>query len=106
MQVGTKKIVFIGDARPNNKKLKYFTNNADILVVHHAIPDSGPNSTKKDFLSPSAIGSIAYKAQARQLVLGHRRLATLGKEKETTAAIKSKFSGLVHFANDLDCFTP
>ncbi len=106
IKAGTKKIVFTGDIQPNTKNLKDFTNNADILVVHHAIPVSGPNSTEKIFLSPSAIGSIAYKAQARQLVLGHRRFVTLGKEKETTAAIKSKFSGLLQFANDLDCFTP
>ena len=106
IQVGTKKIVFIGDARPNTKNLKYFTNDADILVAHHAIPESGPESIKESFLSPSAIGSVAYKAQVRHLVLGHRRFATLGKEKETAAAIKRKFSGSVHFANDLDCFTP
>ncbi|MFV1992827.1 MAG: MBL fold metallo-hydrolase, partial [Acidiferrobacterales bacterium] len=106
IKAGGKNIVLIGDAQPNTKNLKDFTNNADILVVHHAIPESGPNSAKNNFLSPSAIGSIAYKAQTRQLVLGHRRFVTLGKEKETTAEIKSKFSGLVHFANDLDCFTP
>lgn len=106
IKTGTKKIIFTGDAQPDNKNIQGIINDADILVIHHAIPESGPESTKKKFLSPSAIGTIAYKSRAKQLILGHRRLATLGKEKETTSAIKSKYAGLVQFANDLDCYTP
>lgn len=106
IKIGTKKIILTGDIQPDIKNLQSIILGADILLVHHAIPESGPESVRKKFLTPSAIGTIAYKSRAKQLILGHRRLATLGKEKETAAAIKSKYAGLVQFANDLDCFTP
>jgi ribonuclease BN (tRNA processing enzyme) len=104
IRFGNKKIVFMGDVSPAMNNFQEVISGADILVVHHAIPESGPESARKKFLSPSAIGTLAYKSRTRQLILGHRRPATLGKEKETTAAIKSKYAGLVQFANDLDCF--
>lgn len=106
IQVGGKKIIFTGDAQPDIYKLQNIINDANMLVVHHGIPESGAGSARKNLLAPSAIGTIAYKSRAKQLILGHRRPATLGKEKETIAAIKSKYAGLVQFANDLDCFTP
>ena len=105
IEFGTKKIVFTGDAEPQIQNLPVLVRNTDILVMHHAIPESGVTSEKSKFLSPSAIGTVAYKSRAKQLILGHRRAATLGKEKETIAAINSKYAGLVQFANDLDCFS-
>lgn len=101
-----KKIYVIGDAHPDLNNLQNVVKDNDLLVVHHAIPETGPDSNKTKFLSPSAIGTLAYKSKSKQLVLGHRRAVTLGKEKETIAAIKSKYAGLVQFANDLDCFKP
>jgi hypothetical protein len=55
-------------------------------------------------MPPSVIGQIAGEARVKRLVLSHRMLRTLGKEKETQAEIGKKFSGPVEFANDLDCF--
>jgi ribonuclease BN (tRNA processing enzyme) len=40
----------------------------------------------------------------RQLVLSHLMMRTLGKEDETRAEIKQRYSGPITFANDLDCF--
>jgi ribonuclease BN (tRNA processing enzyme) len=57
-------------------------------------------------MPPSVIGMTAANAHVKQLVLSHRMLRTLGKEKEkeTEAEIKHRFSGPIAFANDLDCF--
>jgi ribonuclease BN (tRNA processing enzyme) len=46
----------------------------------------------------------AANAHVRQLVLSHRMLRTLGKENETQAEIRRRYSGPIAFANDLDCF--
>jgi ribonuclease BN (tRNA processing enzyme) len=48
--------------------------------------------------------SIAGDAHVKQLVLSHRMLRTLGKEKETEAEIRRRYSGPMAFADDLDCF--
>jgi ribonuclease BN (tRNA processing enzyme) len=50
------------------------------------------------------IGTVAGNAHVKQLVLSHRMLRTLGKEKETEAEIRHAYSGPITFANDLDCF--
>ena len=55
-------------------------------------------------MPPSVIGAIAANAQVKQLVLSHRMLRTLGKEKETETAIRRHYAGPIAFANDLDCF--
>jgi ribonuclease BN (tRNA processing enzyme) len=55
-------------------------------------------------MPPSVIGTIAGNAHVKQLVLSHRMLRTLGKEKEAQAEIQRRYSGPIAFANDLDCF--
>jgi ribonuclease BN (tRNA processing enzyme) len=49
------------------------------------------------------IGQIAESAHVKSLVLSHRMLRTLGKEFETEAEIRKRYSGPITFANDLDC---
>jgi ribonuclease BN (tRNA processing enzyme) len=56
-------------------------------------------------MPPSVIGTIAADAHVKQLVLSHRMLRTLGREKETETEIRHRFSGPIAFANDLDCFS-
>jgi len=106
IQFANKKIIFTGDAQPGLKELDGMADDSDILVTHHAIPENGPGSDRNLFLPPSAIGTIAYKSRTKKLVLGHRMQITMGKEKESTDAIKSKYSGFIQFANDLDCIKP
>jgi ribonuclease BN (tRNA processing enzyme) len=55
-------------------------------------------------MPPSVIGQIAEEAHVNRVVLSHRMLRTLGKEQQTLAEIRKKYSGPVAFANDLDCF--
>ena len=55
-------------------------------------------------MPPSVIGQIAGDAHVKSLVLSHRMLRTLGKEAETEAEIRKRYSGPITFANDLDCF--
>ena len=88
-----------GGGRPDTTGM-----NADIFVAHNAVPEGATGVERRLHMPPSVIGTIAANAHVKQLVLSHRMLRTLGKEDETQAEIKHRFSGPILFANDLDCF--
>lgn len=105
VELGGKAIVFSGDGNGNNGNLEKLAKNADILVAHNAVPEDVEDVARALHMPPSVIGHIADTAHVDTLILSHRMLRTLGREAETRAAIEKTFSGEMHFADDLDCFT-
>jgi ribonuclease BN (tRNA processing enzyme) len=103
VEVGGKSIVFSGDT-DGEGGLPELAMNADLLVAHNAVPEGVTGVERKLHMPPSVIGQIAEDAHVKHLVLSHRMLRTLGKEQETQTEIVKKYSGPLHFANDLDCF--
>ena len=103
MRFGDKLVVFIPDISSGNGALEELVRDADILVAGHQYPERHDDKSR---LRPSDIGRIAYRNKVRQLILSHRGHETLGQEKATMEAIKARYSGLVQFANDLDCYQP
>ncbi len=99
-------ITFSGDTSNQWSMLEKLAKDTDILVAHNAIPEGTTGFGRKLHMPPSEIGKIADKASVKHLVLSHRMLRTLGKEKETLSFIKESYEGKVTFANDLDCFKP
>ena len=97
-------LVFSGDGNGDNGNLQQLANGADLLVIHNSIPEGAEGPPRALHMPPSLIGTIAESAHARQLVLSHRMLRTLGHEPETLSFIARSYSGPVAFANDLDCF--
>ena len=55
-------------------------------------------------MTPLIIGKIASKAKVESLILSHRMLRTLGKEKETKKEIRKSYKGSVKFTNDLSFY--
>ncbi|MGC1784588.1 MAG: MBL fold metallo-hydrolase [Acidobacteriaceae bacterium] len=104
VEIGGKRIVFSGDTNGEGEGLTELASNADVFVAHNAVPESATGLERRLHMPPSVIGTIAANAHVKQLVLSHRMLRTLGKENETQAEIRRRFSGPVIFANDLDCF--
>jgi ribonuclease BN (tRNA processing enzyme) len=102
--VGGKNIVFSGDGNGDNGNLEVLARDADLFVVHNAIPEGETGGARQLHMPPSVIARIAKIARARRVVLSHRMLRTLGRESETRSVIASLYSGPVTFANDLDCF--
>jgi len=96
--------VFSGDTDGSNGNLEKLASNADVFVAHNAIPDDLGGPARALHMPPSVIGRIAHAATVRQLVLSHRMLRTLGRERETETAIARSYDGPIAFANDLDCF--
>ena len=104
VEIGGKRIVFSGDTNGDGEGLTQLALNADLFIAHNAVPEGATGVERRLHMPPSVIGAIAANAHVKQLVLSHRMLRTLGKENETQAEIKRRYSGPIAFANDLDCF--
>ena len=104
VDIGGKHIVFSGDTNGEGAGLTQLATNADIFVAHNAVPEGATGIERRLHMPPSVIGEIAGNAHVKHLVLSHRMLRTLGKEKQTEAEIRLHYSGPTTFANDLDCF--
>jgi ribonuclease BN (tRNA processing enzyme) len=106
VEIGGKRIVFSGDTNGDGEGLTQLASNADLFVAHNAVPEGASGVERRLHMPPSVIGATTANAHVKQLVLSHRMLRTLGKEKEneTQTEIRRRFSGPILFANDLDCF--
>jgi ribonuclease BN (tRNA processing enzyme) len=104
VEIGGKRIVLSGDTNGEGEGLTRLATDADIFVAHNAVPEDATGLERRLHMPPSVIGATAANAHVRQLVLSHRMLRTLGKEKQTEAEIRLRYAGPIAFANDLDCF--
>lgn len=99
-------ITFSSDTSNTDKVLELLAEGSDILIAHNAAQENEPDRVARLLhMMPSEIGRIASTAKVKKLILSHRMLRTLGKEKQTTAAIKQNYSGPIQFANDLQFFS-
>lgn len=98
--VGNKSITFSGDMNGDYHTLEKLALGTDILVAHNAVPKNAKGVATQLHMSPNIIGQIAASAKVKKLVLSHRMLRTLGKEKETKREILKAYRGSVKFAND------
>jgi ribonuclease BN (tRNA processing enzyme) len=73
---------------------------SNILVAHNAVPKDASGVATQLHMTADIIGNIAQKAQVTKLILSHRMLRTLGKEKESKREIRKTYKGTVKFAND------
>jgi ribonuclease BN (tRNA processing enzyme) len=104
VEIAGKSIVFSGDTNGDGEGLPRLVANADLFIAHNAVPEGAVGVERRLHMPPSVIGQIAADARVKNLVLSHRMLRTLGKEDQTQAEIRKHYSGLLEFANDLDCF--
>lgn len=106
IKIANKKIVFSGDMNNDNQTLTHLANNADLLVAHHAIPESAKGIARKLHMPPSVIGQIASQAHVKYLVLSHHMLRTLDHINNSQAAIRQHYAGPMSFAEDMQCYQP
>ncbi|MGH8670617.1 MAG: MBL fold metallo-hydrolase [Burkholderiales bacterium] len=104
VELSGKSIAFSGDTNGRDGTLEVLAKNADILVAHNAVPEGITGVARNLHMPPTVIGEIAEHAGVKKVVLSHRMLRTLGREKETLALIRKSYRGPVRFADDLDCF--
>jgi len=95
-----KVIVISGDTNNKNSLLQQLAFNADLLIAHHAIPQSQEGYATQLHMKPSNIANIAQVAHVKRVILTHRMLRTIGLENETLTRIKKVYKGEVLFAED------
>ncbi len=98
--VGEKVIVISGDTNDANGTLGRFAHDADLLVMHLAIPQHGYRGARSLHMTPSQIGKIAAHAKAKTMLLTHRMQRTVGKEKFSEKAIRMFYKGEIIFGED------
>jgi len=106
VDIDNKSMVFSGDMNGDFHSLEILAKDADMLVAHHAIAENAEGIERSLHMPPSVIGKIAAQAHVKKLVLSHRMLRTMGKEKQSLELIQKHYTNPVVFANDLDCFVP
>lgn len=104
--IGDKKLVFSGDTSNSNNHLSLLAKGADLLVAHHAVPESSQGVARNLHMPPSVIGKLGNKANVKKLVLSHHMTRTEPLFNQSRALIQEHYLGEIHFANDLDCFQP
>lgn len=104
VEVADQVIVFAGDLSNQKNALPKFAEGADALIIHHAIPETARGTLKENHVTPTQIGQIAAKANARMLILGHRMNRTRGRETQSREAIEVNYTEPLIFANDLECW--
>jgi len=104
VEVGDKVIVFSGDFNNEKNVVAKFAENADALVVSHAIPESARGTARDLHATPGQLGLVATQANARMLILGHRMNRTRGRETQSRDAIEKNSQGSLIFANDMECW--
>lgn len=97
-------VVFAGGFSDQKGTVAKFAENADALVVHHAISESARGRIRDLYSRPSELGRIATQADVRMLVLGHRTTRTLGMETINTGAIREQYTGPLIFGDELECW--
>lgn len=98
-----KSIVFAGDQSANNPHMAAFAHNADVLVMHAAIPPDADRGARSLHATPGAIGELAAQAQVGRLVLSHWMQRSLRQQEKVLAAVKKKYAGPTLVASDLQC---
>ena len=102
VNVGDKSVTFSGDMNGDFHTLEKLGYKTNILVMHNAVPKHAKGVAAKLHMTPLIIGEIAEKAKAGSVVISHRMLRTLGKEKETNCEIRRNYEGEIDYANDKD----
>lgn len=104
IDIGRYSLTFSGDTSNRLQNVAKLAKNTDLFIAHHAIAEQSGSIARNLHMPPSVIGKIAAKAKVKKLILSHRMLRTIGKEKESEKIIRNYYQGPLIFANDLDRF--
>ena len=104
IEIDGQSIVITGSFNNSKNLVASFAQDADALVVSHAIPENSRGVLRDLYARPSQLGRIADQAEARMMILGHRNLRTRGRESLSRNAIEENYDGTILFANDGECW--
>jgi len=106
LRVGGTTLAFSGDQNGDNPAFVELARGADILVMHHAVPEGVDAAAAKLHAEPSEIAAAASDAGVGTLVLSHLMHRSLEDVGGSVKVISSRFRGKVVVGEDLMCLTP
>jgi len=104
--VADKVIVFASDQNGGNPAFIDFARNADLLIMHMAIPQDADSVARRLHAAPEAIGKIAESADAKTLLLSHLMARSLRTLEDNIEIVRAHYKGRVIVAADLMCLVP
>lgn len=104
IELANRTLTISGDMNGDYHTLEKLAKGSDLLIAHHAIPEQASGVARNLHMPPSVIGQIAKDAEVSRVVLSHRMLRTLGKERESERIIRKYFTGPLDFADDGECY--
>ena len=100
------RLVFAADQNAGDETFAEFARDADLLVMHLAIPGDAGKSARSLHATPEAVGQLAARARARRLVLSHFMARSLADLEANVQDVSKAYQGEVFAAGDLDCYRP
>lgn len=104
VRLGSISIVFAGDQNGSKESFVEFARDADLLLMHMAIPEDVGGAASRLHATPGEIGRVAAEAGPRKLVLGHFMARSLRDLEGNLRRVRQLYDGEVVAAADLDCF--
>ena len=105
LSVDGKRVAFSGDQSADNQAFEAMIAGADLLIVHHALPEQASQSVTHLHRTPSQIGALAAAAGVKRVVLSHHMQRALRDLDGGLSAIAKRYEGVVDVAQDLSCYT-
>ena len=103
IRIGDRAIVFSSDQTGDDPKFIDFARNADLLIMHMAIPKSADSVARRLHATPEAIGRVAKESGVKKLLLSHFMARSLRNLKGNVAVVDAAYEGPILVAEDLMC---
>ena len=98
---GNCSITFSGDMNGSSGNLPKLAINTDLLVAHNAIAEQAGKIAKYLHMTPTNIGKIAKKSQAKKLLLSHFMTRSVSLKQQSHKLIEKNYHGKVIDAQEL-----
>lgn len=100
-----KRIAFSGDQNDDNPAFGALIDNADLLIMTHAIPQDAGRAARSLHATPRHIGELAAASHVKHLVLSHLMARSLRVLDDSQAIIRESYNGPLDVADDLSCYS-
>lgn len=103
IDAGGVRIAIPGDMNAVNPAFVELAANADLLIMHLAIPQQAGQIASRLHARPADIGRMATAMQAKLLLLSHIMQRATNDLDATLAAVREHYAGPLALASDLQC---
>lgn len=103
LRIADKVIVFASDQNGGNPAFIDFAGQADLLVMHMAIPQDADPTARRLHATPETIGTIAESVGTKTLLLSHFMARSLRTLDRNVGIVRTLYAGRIVVAEDLAC---